>query len=345
MLIQETIEPDSWWETGTGEGSIMMYEGKKLVVYQTPEIHKQIEQMLSDMRKALGQQVSIEARFLIVGENFLEDVGLDVDFRYRPGGKWSAIDFIQSSSEGVKPSGSKVPGSLGGTVSGVEVEGAYGSELDDLQVYFLLRAVQAHKDAKALTAPLVTVLSGESASLSIMTQTVIALPPQISSDVLTGGEAITTSESLVPEFDVIPSGTTLTVTPIISQDKKHVILEIVTTLDDFLGLKTYNLQTPLTTGDILEYTQELPETERSEVYTRVSIPDGGTLLMGGQKITVEAETEAGVPVLSKIPGLGRLFRNRSQIRDQRILLILVKPTIILEQEKDREAIASMEKGI
>jgi general secretion pathway protein D len=79
--------------------------------------------------------------------------------------------------------------------------------------------------------------------------------------------------------------------------------------------------------------------------TRVSVPDGGTLLLGGQRITEEVEKEAGVPVLSKIPVLGRLFSNRSEVKDHKILLILVKPTIILQEERESEAIAAMEKEI
>jgi type II secretory pathway component GspD/PulD (secretin) len=74
------------------------------------------------------------------------------------------------------------------------------------------------------------------------------------------------------------------------------------------------------------------------------MPDCGTLLLGGQKITEEVEAEAGVPVLSKIPVLGRAFQNRSKIKDNKILLILVKPTIILEEEADAEAIAAMENA-
>jgi type II secretory pathway component GspD/PulD (secretin) len=67
--------------------------------------------------------------------------------------------------------------------------------------------------------------------------------------------------------------------------------------------------------------------------------------LGGQRITAEVETEAGVPVLSKIPVVGRLFGNRSKVRDHKILLILVKPTIILQKEREAEAIAAMESQI
>jgi type II secretory pathway component GspD/PulD (secretin) len=54
-------------------------------------------------------------------------------------------------------------------------------------------------------------------------------------------------------------------------------------------------------------------------------------------------TEEGVPVLSKLPILGRLFENRGRIKDNSILLILVKPTIILQDEQERDAVAAMER--
>ena len=68
----------------------------------------------------------------------------------------------------------------------------------------------------------------------------------------------------------------------------------------------------------------------------VSIPDGGTLLIGGQKLVGEAEIEIGVPVLSKIPGLNRLFTNRSFVKDERTLLVLVRPTIIIHREVEND---------
>ncbi len=50
-LIQDTIEPDSWFETSeTGEGTIRTYMGKKLVVLQNPEIHQKIQRFLRETR-------------------------------------------------------------------------------------------------------------------------------------------------------------------------------------------------------------------------------------------------------------------------------------------------------
>ena len=83
-------------------------------------------------------------------------------------------------------------------------------------------------------------------------------------------------------------------------------------------------------------TIQVPELQITEVRTTVSVPDGGTLLLGGQTVAGETEREAGVPVLSKIPGLKRLFTNHSMAKDEQILLILVKPTIIIQKEVEQK---------
>jgi general secretion pathway protein D len=107
-------------------------------------------------------------------------------------------------------------------------------------------------------------------------------------------------------------------------------------------MRTYNSPGVTDTGSVYELPYTLPETETSNVMTRVSVPDGGTLLLGGQKITTEVEKEVGVPILSKIPIIGMAFGSRSKVRDHRILLILVKPIIILKEEREAEAIATLE---
>jgi type II secretory pathway component GspD/PulD (secretin) len=349
QLIQQAIEPLSWVEAG-GEGSIMVYQNKKLVIYQTSEGHRDIENLLGRLREKLGHQVAIEARFLLVGENFLEDVGLDMDFRANVGGNVGLLDFQQDSSVMSAPTDTGVTGSLvpptTGPLAGIAAmtaTGGYGNLiLNDLEVSIILRATQAHRDAKSLTAPKVTVLSGERATFQI--QRIRRYPYDITTNIETIGQppnqvfywTIDTTEGYVR------SGTLLNVTPIITPDKKNVLLNITTQLSDFLGWQTYPIQMPAI-GNVPggAYTIQYPETEISQVQTRVSVPDRATLLLGGQKITAEIEREAGVPVLSKVPFLGRLFSNRSKVKDNLILLILVKPTIILREEAEAEAIAAM----
>lgn len=344
-MIQETIEPLSWLING-GEGT-MSAHGNKLVVSQTPQIHEQVQKLLlEDLRESLGQQVSIETRFLFVTENFLEDIGFGISRLTVPSGNlfgspYTFMDFQFGHGSNVTPTDTSISGNLAESVmaSAVQLAGGvqYGSVLDDLTVAFFLRAVQSHRDAKVLTAPRVTVLSGESAYIRVIKETTYVSDYEF--------EDITSSTDGAPiriiantTRDIISGGVVLNVTPTISADKKYVTLLIGTNYtktnlsEDFVYSATTGQAFPIS----------LPTSEVSEIQTRVNVPDGGTLLIGGQKLGAEINKESGVPGLSKIPVIGRLFSSRSKVKDQDVLLVLVKPTIILQQEAEREAFAPLE---
>ena len=72
----------------------------------------------------------------------------------------------------------------------------------------------------------------------------------------------------------------------------------------------------------------------SLVQTTVSVPDKGTVLLGGQRLVKEVEVETGVPVLSKIPFINRFFTNRLTSKTEETLLILIRPEIIIQQENE-----------
>jgi len=68
--------------------------------------------------------------------------------------------------------------------------------------------------------------------------------------------------------------------------------------------------------------------------TTVSVPDKGSILLGGQRQTNEIEVEVGVPVLSKIPFINRFFTNRTTSKSESTLLILIRPEILIQQENE-----------
>jgi tetratricopeptide (TPR) repeat protein len=368
MLIEQSINPETWYDLYPdqpgAEGTIAVFpdqQPKKLAVYQTPEVHKQIEDLLDQLRKSLGHEVSIEARFLVVTENFLEDVGLDFDLSYNFGGKWGLVTVEQDSALLAGSAPTNVSGSLGLGTQGTPaatVAAGYGSILDDLQVSLLLRATEARTDSKALAAPKVTVLSGESAYFYLLDTISYALPPNQGNTTfgtLGGG---VTQGTQTNNIGYMPVGSNLTITPTITKDKKYVLLNIMTQQQDLLRFRRHtvsqvvnpnttnvNVQAGADVNLVQTYPVDVPEIETASVATRVSVPDRGTLLLGGHKLASEVEKEVGVPVLSKIPILGRLFTNRSSVRDEKILLILVKPTIILQEETEQQAIAAMEETV
>ena len=85
---------------------------------------------------------------------------------------------------------------------------------------------------------------------------------------------------------------------------------------------------------IFEGTIQVPIVDATELRTTVTIPDQGTVLLGGQRVVEEVEVETGVPVLSKIPILSRFFSNRVDAKTDKTLLILLKPTILIQNEEE-----------
>jgi len=81
-------------------------------------------------------------------------------------------------------------------------------------------------------------------------------------------------------------------------------------------------------------TVQLPTFEVIAVATTVSVPDGGTVLLGGIKRLSEGRDEFGVPLLSKVPYIDRLFRNVGIGRTTDSLMMMVTPHIIIQEEEE-----------
>ena len=78
-IVRANVEPDSWRASGGGDGSIHELNGQ-LIVYNTSEAHQQTRSLLGQLREARALMVGVESRFLIVSSNFLEEIGVDLDF-------------------------------------------------------------------------------------------------------------------------------------------------------------------------------------------------------------------------------------------------------------------------
>jgi type II secretory pathway component GspD/PulD (secretin) len=223
----------------------------------------------------------------------------------------------------------------------MNMEFAYGGPLDDLQVDFMIKATQIHQNSKQLTAPKAMVLSGESATMEVWTTKSFRTDSTLGTENVTAGDNILTTYTIDDTYSEFSTGVKLSVTPTIL-DKKYVLLRVSTYLMDVepgtpeeLTLGFSQSGVPIK-RDIFRPAQEI-----NSIQTRVAVPDQGTVLLGGQTLTASRQKEAGVPILSKVPILGRFFSNSSDVQDKRILLILVKPTIVLKEESEADAIAAM----
>jgi general secretion pathway protein D len=81
-------------------------------------------------------------------------------------------------------------------------------------------------------------------------------------------------------------------------------------------------------------TVQQPVVETVNVRTTVSVPDGGTVLLGGIKRLREGRNMAGVPILNKVPYIKRLFSNTGVGRETESLMLMVTPRIIIQEEEE-----------
>ncbi|RPI59444.1 MAG: hypothetical protein EHM48_08865 [Planctomycetaceae bacterium] len=213
------------------------------------------------------------------------------------------------------------PGSIANQISspGLQVQGVF---LDDVQVDFIIQATQASSTTRTLTAPRLTLFNGQQAYVSVGQQRayVSSFTPVVTEN----------TSALVPSVSTVLDGTMLQVQATVSADKRYVTLTVQPQVSRVDSIDTFSL-------GVGQGTLQLPRVTQQEVRTTVSVPDGGTLLLGGMRTSNEAEREGGVPILSKIPVIERLFTNRGKVRDEQTLLILIKPKIIIQREQENDA--------
>lgn len=82
-------------------------------------------------------------------------------------------------------------------------------------------------------------------------------------------------------------------------------------------------------------TLQQPIIEQISVQTVVTVPDGGTVLLGGMKRLREGRNMTGVPILNKLPYISRLFKNSGVGRETESLMLMVTPRIIIFEEEEQ----------
>jgi general secretion pathway protein D len=341
-LITETVAADSWRDSGGSVGSIRELQGQ-LIVTQTPENQRALVALLEQLRETHSIQVTVETRFLTVQRDFLEDVGIDLSFvvnaNQSQSTSFSPVTITATNSQFTQAPVTGVPNSIGNTATALSTAVTY---LDDFQVNLILRATQASELSTLVTAPRITLFNGQHAWVLVATQQ--AYVSNLTPTVGTGVSGFT------PTISIVQTGVLLYVEATVSADRKYVTLTLRPELSTLLALQSFTFQgaaeettgTGVGTGGTVvaaatpSATIQEPEIQITEVNTTVSVPDGGTLLLGGETVAGEVEKETGVPILSKIPFLKRLFTNRSNAKDELVLLILVKPTILIEREIEQQ---------
>lgn len=224
--------------------------------------------------------------------------------------------------------------------------------LSDIEAFFVITAASGDSRTNVLQAPKVTMFNGQSASVLDQSQR-----PFVTSIIPVVADFAVAQQ---PVITVLNEGTSLSVQAVVSSDRRFVRLTLVpsfTTIGDvetfrFAGSDSSDTGTTKTEdrddqGNVDRATTmannfltqqgsvvQLPTFNFTTVLTTVSVPDGGTVLLGGIKRLREGRTERGVPILSKLPYISRLFKNVGIGRETTSLMMMVTPRIIIQEEEE-----------
>jgi general secretion pathway protein D len=239
--------------------------------------------------------------------------------------------------------------------------------LSDIEAYFLIQAAQGNTRSNVMQAPKVTLFNGQQAFVSDTRQR-----PFVTAVVPVVGDFAAAQQ---PVITVLNEGTAVNVQAVVSNDRRFVRLTLVPFFSQigkveqfqFEGSRSTKSKTSdeksgadvkvpgadgligLTNGAAstgeLELqsngtTIQLPEFLFTTVTTTVSVPDGGTVLLGGIKRLREGRNEFGVPILSKVPYINRLFKNVGLGRTTDSLMLMVTPRIIIQEEEEEKLLGT-----
>jgi len=395
-IISSNVDYEGWLENGGDTGSMREFNGN-LIITNTPKNHRSIIALLSKLREVRALQINVEVRFLLVAQDFFEQIGFDLDVYlnadnnefgiartldpsllpsdyfdeqgnlvrrvgsgnfdlngdgtlqpvgapgaagdfvpvFAPGTQGDEFSIIRGAQNSFSLTNLLAAGSsfAGEILSESPALGITGQFLDDIQVDFMIQATQADRRSVSLTAPRLTFTNGQTANIYVATQLsfVSDLQP-VTSD---------SSAAFDPTVAVVNDGVVLVIDGVVSADRRYVTLNVDAAISQVRRFDQQEISVVvggLIIGSGTEASSfiQLPVVAVSRVQTTVTIPDQGTIMLGGQRLVSELAVETGVPVLSKIPILSRFFSNRVDSKEEQTLLILLKPTILIQNEQEEE---------
>jgi general secretion pathway protein D len=347
-LITSTIAPQSWDLVG-GPGSIEGFPTNlSLVVSQTQEIHEQIADLLDQLRRLQDLQVTIEVRFITLNDRFFERIGIDFDFNVNDNSNQIAGQnpVIRDNSPALLRPGPHRPadGRFRLSIPAGRLRFGHSAvrrlrRLD--RGRFRIRHPQRHRSllpaaSRAGRRPDQRAASPEGHAVQRPDGLRFGhVPAAVRDERRPGGRRLCRRPSTGgggverrhvakrpgrrfarPPLRAVDAGAVLQ----FDRQRRHLHLHRF----PVLRLRHQHRRSRPTRAstvrnnerDIISGTTvQLPTFNFTTVSTTVSVPDGGTVLLGGIKRLSEGRNERGVPMLSKVPYINRLFRNVGIGRD------------------------------
>lgn len=331
------------------EGSDLLFDKKAhvLIVKNTMENLAKVERIIENL-DVCPPQVLIEARFISTAVSDLRELGID----------WILNSPIAVTRKRVLRNGVEIKATktridptspetiigfspFPGLAQGLNL--SYQGLLTDPMFRAVLHALETSGKSRTLSVPKITTVNNRPASIRIGEDfryfeeyDIQSVPSDISSE----GRTIY-STVLVPVGtpSIEELGIELNVTPSVGADMSTITLSMVPEISEFVRYEHYEVGSRRGYGDTTQATTngaatslvKLPIFRRSKIETEVIVQSGETVVMGGLISSSESKKTDGVPFLSSIPLIGRLFRHDGVEEVEQNLLIFVTATILSER--------------
>lgn len=302
-----------------------MTRTKMLAVSDTPGVVRQIAKLLEEVDIA-PKQILIRAILLEVNQNKVFDLGLDWGSPTTLPGSDSIFGKTFTSGLGSRfpttPSGFTPPTTdMSTATSGFEFN---FSKVTGTKFEVVLHALQEDEDTNTLSTPTILTMDNREASILVGQQY-----PIIGTD-----SSTTTSDYVVGgNLDYYQNiGIQLRVVPQICGENEDMVNLIVhPTVSSQSG--TVDINGSSNTTIIASY----PIIDTREAEAQMVVNDGETVVMGGLLSDSKTKDLAGVPFLSAIPYLGKIFDRDTKNSAKTDLLIfltvkIVKPSTVLPSD-------------
>jgi general secretion pathway protein D len=358
-----------------GDEASLAYDGSALIVTQTPRNLERVRNILRRYRDV--RQVEIEAKFMEVQEGALDELGVNwhvatkasqrnagtqadyaTDNRSLAGAFASSVASHQGSitrpeTSAVDSAGQvSVQGALNIPIvnSAAQLPGAadlasaagplatIAGVLGEFDVNAVVRALAQKQGTDLLSAPKVTVLSGNPAKITVAQemrypQSYGQTQAQVGTGSASGGGSagVAITAGTPQEFTARNVGVELRVTPTVEEDDHSISLDLNPRVTEFDGFVEYGGPSIAISGNTTVTVPSgfyQPIFSVRDISTKVTIWDGATLVMGGLTREEVKTVNDKVPILGDIPLLGRFFRSKGESAQKRNLLIFVTANLV-----------------
>ncbi|MDD5745651.1 MAG: secretin N-terminal domain-containing protein [Candidatus Omnitrophica bacterium] len=309
-------------------GSIKADERANQVIVQAfPERMKEIEELIAALDKKT-KQILLEAKIVKVKIADGTEVGIEWEGLFEASGKNGNLTYVGSTPFAAVQSTTADWRSRAQVYEDVGNVGSYAFSgttsnyssstsnigIDQLHIGFigsndfdvLLTYLNTLSETKILSSPKIAVTNNQEARIHVGER-----QAYVTTTTTTGSSTSTVSE----QVNFIDIGIQLDVVPRISED-------------GFIDIKLKTEVSSVVKILVTPSENQIPIVDTSLAETSVLVKDGCTVVIGGLRKDEETKTEKRVPILSKIPVLGKLFQKTSSSTERTELLILITPTII-----------------